>query len=283
MVALAVLAITAAIVSYQAQFRLILNYKGDKPIAALQAGIPDAAALVMACLGIALALHGKRAIRARVLNLAAVGTSVYMNLLAASAGWKALAVWALAPVAYAVTSDTLIGVLRAYSVARQKELNEALADDEATPLAVLAKVLLYGLRFALAPISTATGARRAVLLATPVPDKPEPKPEPVIFPALPKLGPVVATRPALRATTRPRAIERKSVRRGPSGPRANSKTSQLLQAAASKHGNGQLADVPLESVGRICAELAPGLDLNEGSARKALRTAVLAAQNGAAR
>ena len=41
------------------------------PIAALEAAIPDAAALVFACLGIALALHGRRALRARALNLAA--------------------------------------------------------------------------------------------------------------------------------------------------------------------------------------------------------------------
>jgi hypothetical protein len=33
-------------------------------IAALEAAIPDAAALVFACLGIALALHGRRALRA---------------------------------------------------------------------------------------------------------------------------------------------------------------------------------------------------------------------------
>ena len=36
-------------------------------IAALEAAIPDAAALVFACLGIALALHGRRALRARAL------------------------------------------------------------------------------------------------------------------------------------------------------------------------------------------------------------------------
>ena len=42
-------------------------------VAALEAAIPDAAALVFACLGIALALHGRRALRARALNLASVG------------------------------------------------------------------------------------------------------------------------------------------------------------------------------------------------------------------
>ncbi len=44
--------------------------------------LPDAAALVFACLGVALALHGRRAIRARMLNLASVATSVFMNAIA---------------------------------------------------------------------------------------------------------------------------------------------------------------------------------------------------------
>jgi hypothetical protein len=79
-------------------------------IAGLEAAIPDAAALVFASLGIALALHGRRALRARALNLAAVGTSVFMNVLAAAPGWRNLAIWALPPVAYALASDTLIGV-----------------------------------------------------------------------------------------------------------------------------------------------------------------------------
>ncbi len=79
-------------------------------IAALEAAIPDAAALVFACLGIALALHGRRALRARALNLAAVGTSVFMNAIAATPGWRNLAIWALPPIAYALASDTLNGV-----------------------------------------------------------------------------------------------------------------------------------------------------------------------------
>ena len=81
------------------------------------------AALIFATLGVALALHGRRAIRARVLNVAAVATSVTMNVLAAGHGWRDLAVWAMPPVAYALASDTAIGVVRAWTIARQKALN----------------------------------------------------------------------------------------------------------------------------------------------------------------
>src|SRR6185437_13819239 len=89
-------------------------------IAALEAAIPDAAALVFACLGIALALHGRRALRARALNLAA------------EPGWHNLAIWALPPIAYALASDTLIGVVRAWALARHQHPTT----DAATPLAI---------------------------------------------------------------------------------------------------------------------------------------------------
>jgi hypothetical protein len=64
MVALGGLAAAAAVVSYSAQYRMVYVAKRSVPAAALEAGIPDVAALIFAALGIALALHGKRALRA---------------------------------------------------------------------------------------------------------------------------------------------------------------------------------------------------------------------------
>ncbi len=109
---LCVLAAAAAAVSFTAQFRMAEAARHLPVVAALEAAIPDAAALVFACLGIALALHGRRALRARALNLASVGASVFMNAIAAAPGWRNLAIWAMPPVAYALASDTLIGVVR---------------------------------------------------------------------------------------------------------------------------------------------------------------------------
>jgi hypothetical protein len=149
MVSLAVLAAASAVVSYAAQYRMVFAAKGSAPVAALEAAIPDLAALIFATLGIALALHGRRAIRARVLNVAAVVTSVAMNVLAAGRGWRDLAIWAMPPVAYALASDTAIGVVRARTIARQRAMNEALADDETTPLAIVGGLLLWLLRLAL--------------------------------------------------------------------------------------------------------------------------------------
>ena len=152
MIALGVLAATAAVVTFAAQYQMVLDYKGMRVIAALEAAIPDVAALVFASLGIALALHGKRAIRARLLNVGAVATSIGMNWLAAAPGWRGLAIWVMPPIAYALGVATrAIGVIRAWTIARARELREDLADDEATPLAILGGFLLWVLRLALAP------------------------------------------------------------------------------------------------------------------------------------
>ena len=159
--------LAAAAVSFTAQYRLIYATRRLAVVAGLEAAIPDAAALVFACLGIALALHGRRAIRARILNLASVGTSVLMNTIAAAPGWRNLAVQAMPPVAYALASDTLIGVVRA-AVARHQDLDGALVPGEMTPLAVAGGLVLWLLRLALAPVSTLAGFRAWVLEQCPV-------------------------------------------------------------------------------------------------------------------
>lgn len=114
-IGLCVLAAAAAAVSFTAQYRMVDATRQLPVIAALEAAIPDTAALVFACLSIALALNGRRAIRARTLNLASVAASVFMNAIAAGPGWRNLAIWIMPPTAYALASDTLISVIRAWT------------------------------------------------------------------------------------------------------------------------------------------------------------------------
>ena len=161
---LCVLAAAAAAVSFTAQYRMVDATRHLPVVAALEAAIPDAAALVFACLGIALALHGRRALRARALNLASVAASVFMNAIAAAPGWRNLAIWAMPPVAYALASDTLITVVRT----RHQQQAAAVAADAATPLAILGGLILWLLRLALAPASTLAGFRAWVLEECPV-------------------------------------------------------------------------------------------------------------------
>jgi hypothetical protein len=123
---LCILAAAAAAVSFTAQYRMVDATRHLPAIAALEAAIPDAAALVFACLGIALA------------------------------------------------SDTLIGVVRAWALARHQHL----VGDAATPLAILGGLLLWLLRLALAPASTLAGFRAWVLAECPVAPGRRPAPAP---------------------------------------------------------------------------------------------------------
>src|SRR6266566_5922422 len=236
-VGLCVLAAAAAAVSFTAQYRMVDATRHLPVVAVLEAAIPDTAALVFACLGIALALHGRRALHARALNLASVGASVFMNAIAAAPGWRNLAIWAMPPVAYALASDILIGVVRV----RHRQL----ADDTPTPLAVLGGLARWLLRLALAPASTLAGFRAWVLAECPVaPGRRAPAPGPA--PAPP--------------------------------PRKVTKTARFLALATERHG--PLASIPLDAVASISAALAPLAGLHPGTARAALRKAVLAAKNG---
>jgi hypothetical protein len=251
---LCVLAAAAAVVSFTAQYRMVDATRHLALVAALEAAIPDTAALVFACLGIALALHGRRAIRARALNLAAVGTSVFMNAIAAAPGWRNLAIWAMPPIAYALASDTLISVVRAWAHARQGKLDIALAAEQATPLTVVGGLILWLLRLILAPASTLAGFRAWVLEECPVAP-----------------GRRAAPPPAPSAPVRPG-------RGKGTVPRKATKTDRFLSLVTERHGD--LAPIPLDRVAGIAAALAPQVGLHPGTARAALRKAVLAAKNG---
>jgi len=253
-ISLAGLAAAAAAVSYWAQFEFIQNVKHQQVISYIQAGIPDAGALVFACLGIALALHGKRALRPRFLNLACVGTSILMNALGAAPGWKPTAVWIMAPVIYAVASDTLIGVLSAYAIARHKALHATLAADDSTPLQVIGAFALWVLRLAMDPGGTVRGFR-AWVLSTPASPRPRP-------------AAVTATR--VIAPGKPKAIA--------SGPRDGTKTSRFLALVTEKYG--PLDRFPLDRVSPASSELAPEAGLDVAAARGALGKAARAAKNG---
>ena len=251
---LCILAAAAAAVSFTAQYRMVDATRHLAVVAALEAAIPDTAALVFACLGVALALHGRRALRARALNLAAVGASVFMNAIAAAPGWRNLAIWAMPPIAYALASDTLVGVVRAWALARDRELDAALAAEQATPLAIVGGLILWLLRLILAPASTASGFRAWVLDECPVaPGRRAARPEPAPAPTRPGRG---------RGTH----------------PRKATKTARFLSLVTER--NGELATVPLDRVAGISADLAPHVGLHPGAARAALRKAVLAAKNG---
>ena len=274
MIALGLLAAAAAVVSFTAQYRMVYVAKGTAAVAALEAAIPDVSAVVFAALGIALALHGRRAVGPRVLNVAAVATSIGMNYLAAGSGWRDAAIWVMPSVAYAVASDRVIAVVRAHALAQQRQLREALADDEATPLAIVGALLLWLLRLVLAPGSTLSGFRGWVVEEVRVaPGRTAPRDgrarNVAARPVIPAPGGVAATAPQKARGRR-------------SGIRRESKTARFLALVQERYG--ELAGIDPVKVSQICTELAPHVDLDIGAARSTLlprvRQAIEAAQEG---
>ena len=159
-----------------------------------------------------------------------------MNVIAAAPGWRDLAVWTMPPAAYALASDTLIGVVRAWVIARHSEPAAGLAAEEATLLAMAGGLLLWLLRLSMAPASTLAGFRTWVLEECPVAPgrraaRPAPAAEPVPAPEAAAVAP-----------------------RG-SGPRGETKTARFLALVTERHG--PLAAIPLEAVAKISAALAP--------------------------
>lgn len=106
------LAAATMYVSYEAQAGYIEEHKDDEAAIVLEAISWDAAAIVLALLGLATAMRGRSALRARVGNLACVAVSCLMNAAPAWDGadthWGALLVWVGPPLLYAMTSDTII-------------------------------------------------------------------------------------------------------------------------------------------------------------------------------
>jgi hypothetical protein len=257
MAALAVLAAAAAVVSWDAQYVMVHEVKHSPVIAALEAGIPDAGALIFATLGIALALHGRRALRSRVLNVACVAISLAMNAIAAEHGWRNVAIWVMPAAIYALASDTLIGVVRAWALARMQATGLALAGEEVTPLAMAGTCLLWLLRLALAPASTLAGFRRWVVEECPVAPRRK----------------ALATQPAQPVETAlpPSQLGRLSRRRSRDGkPRKQ----DLLIALASQRYD--LQHLPLNRVARIAGEIGAEVNLHQGTARRVLKAHVQA-------
>jgi hypothetical protein len=255
-VALAVLAAAAAVVSWDAQYVMVSQVKHTPVIAALEAGIPDVGAVIFAALGIALALHGRRALRPRTLNVACVAISLAMNAMAAGRGWRDMAIWVMPAAVYALASDTLIGVVRAWALARMHATGAALTGEEVTPLAVAGTCLLWLLRLTLAPATTLVGFRRWVVEECPVapgrtaaPTSPEP---------LPHTSPPPPVQSRRRADGKPR------------------KQDLLIALASQRH---DLYTVPLNQVARIAGDIGGEVDLHQGTARRVLRAHVQALQH----
>jgi hypothetical protein len=279
-VLLATEAAAMGMVSWHAQYAFVYTAKRQHAASALEALGLDAGAVIFALLAIALARLRRRAVIERILVVACAAGSCGMNLLAANLGSpRSVAVYVMPPVLFAATSDRLVAVVRRAAIGHRDD------DSQRSAWRALGVALLYVLRFALAAPSTAKGARRALLNATPLPAA-----EPVAIgppkdeaqhpgELCPACGSWFASA-FCPGCGRGRAARDSHGRSRPAPPRDGTKTARFLALVAERYG--PLAGLDLSKVSRVAGELAPEVGLHRGSARTALRSAVLAAQAGGA-
>jgi hypothetical protein len=174
--ALGVLAAGLLYVSFAAQYAYVLREKpGQQAASVIEALMLDAGMIIFSFLALGLAKKGLSSRTERMLIMICAGLSAWMNYSAADTGsWRSVAVYVIAPVFLAVVTDRVIAAVRRHvlgpgEASAWATLGRALAGAAR----IAGMVLLYLLRFVLAPPSTAAGLRRWLLAATPLPDAAE--------------------------------------------------------------------------------------------------------------
>ena len=177
---LALIGAGALYVSYSAQRQYVFAARHQDAASIIEALLLDVLLIVFTLLALGLSRAGKSSRTERALILACAIASAYMNVSDAdTASPRSVVAYAVAPVALAVVVDRVVAVIRRH----------VLGVDEASTWTTLGRavlaaarlsgvILLYSLRFTLAPSSTAKGLRRWVLVVTPLPKAIESGPEP---------------------------------------------------------------------------------------------------------
>ena len=173
---LALIGAGALYVSFSAQYAYVFHVRHQNIASVIEALLLDLLMIVFTLLALGLARAGKSSRTERALILACAAASAYMNVSAAdTASPRSVVAYAVAPIALAVVVDRVVAVIRRH----------VLADEEASAWTALGRgrrplrgspglILLYSLRFVLAPRETAAGLRRMVLDAAPLPGLPAP-------------------------------------------------------------------------------------------------------------
>jgi hypothetical protein len=156
-------------VSFAAQYAFILSEKpGQRAASVIEALMLDTGMIIFSFLALGLAKKGLSSRAERALIMVCAGLSAAMNYAASdTASWRSVAVFVIAPVFLAVVTDRVIAGVRRHMLGVTDKSAWATLGTAAR---IAATVLLYLLRFALAPPSTAAGLRRWLLTVTPLPE-----------------------------------------------------------------------------------------------------------------
>jgi hypothetical protein len=208
---LAVLALATCYVSFRAQFTFMYAVKHQDAPSLIEALIADVAMVVCSLLALGMACAGQPAKVARLLVVAFAGLSAGMNYLAADvSSVRSVAVYVMPPAVFAVCTDQTVAVIRRHGLGITEDSAWTVLGRLVLAVVRLAGIiLLYALRFILAPAETAQGLRRVVLDAAPLPAAGQDHPAPEAVPATaPEVTPEVAPVPGGAPGTVPGAIPR---------------------------------------------------------------------------
>jgi Protein of unknown function (DUF2637) len=161
----------ALYVSFDAQRQYVFTVRHHQAASIIEALLLDLLMIVFTLLALGLSRAGKSSRAERALILACAAASAYMNVSDAdTASPRSVAAYILAPLTLAVVVDRVVAVIRRHVLADEEPSAWAGPGRALATAARLADdVLLYSLRFVLAPPETARGLRRAVLQAAPLP------------------------------------------------------------------------------------------------------------------
>lgn len=244
-------------VSFAAQYAYVDAQRHQHIASVIEAGALDVGMVIFSLLALGLARAGLAAKAERGLIVACAAGSAVMNYAAADVtSPRSVLAFCMPPIFLAVVVDRVVVTVRRHVLGMR---------EGRSPWAALGRITLYALRFVLAPWPTATGLRRFVLAAAPLPAI---APSAAVPDTLGKSGVDVAIERALGETGA-----------GRNHGRTGTKTARFLALVAERHG--PLESVPLADVSRISTELAPEVGLHTGTARSALRARVLQARGGA--
>jgi len=236
---LAAIGAGALFVSFSAQRTYIFAARHQDAASIIEALLLDVLMIVFTLLALGLSRAGKSSRAERALILACAAASAYMNVSAAdTASPRSVVAYAVAPVALAVVVDRVVAVIRRHVLgAEEASAWTALGRAVLGAARLSGTAALYSLRFALAPAETATGLRRMVLAAAPLPERPE-----IATPAVPAIE--------SRTTSEPPELEGASKR-----------------ARLAWHYQRDAAYGDRSAVAAAAKRLAPRVGLGEGTAR----------------
>ena len=161
----------ALYVSFDAQRQYVFAVRHHQAASIIEALLLDLLMIVFTLLALGLSRAGKSSRTERALILACAAASAYMNVSDAdTASPRSVAAYILAPLTLAVVVDRVVAVIRRHVLADEEPSAWAAPGRAAAAAARLAGLLaLYTLRFILAPPETASGLRRYILQAAPLP------------------------------------------------------------------------------------------------------------------